>query len=46
MVLSVAKGKGVWDHFRMIYGENSVKVVELQVGNAELLSSSFNCFIL
>lgn len=37
MVLSAAKGKGVWDHFRMIYSE---KVVELQVANAELLSSS------
>lgn len=40
MVLFVAKGKGVWDHFRMIYSENSLKVVELQVANAELLSSS------
>lgn len=37
MVLSVAQGKGVWDHFRMIYSE---KVVELQVVDAELLSSS------
>ena len=40
MVVFVAKGKGVWDHFRMIYSENSLKVVELQVANAELLSSS------
>ena len=44
MVLSVAKGRGVWDHFRMIYGENSLKVVELQVANAELLSSSSKLF--
>ena len=30
----------MWDHFRIIYTESSLKVVELKVANAQLLSSS------